>query len=153
MVDAESAGGKRNAETGFFVVAKLVVDQDGIFDGRAGILGVAIVVVVAVDDEDLLDGNGGALEQADLLGLFIFDGSAAAERIEMILGEIFLGELLGAGGFHFQDSSVQRARWGRLSGVETAGDGGEARFVESRPVFVEERAPAVEVGELVTASN
>ena len=124
LVDADVAGGERNAEAGFFFILEFVIDHDGIFDGRAGSLRVAVVVVVAIDDEDFLDGDAGAFEETDLLGFLVFDGGAAAERVEMIFGEVFLLEL-GSGGCFWPASARgvvphNATRWMRFRSPATS---------------------------------
>ena len=93
MVNAHVTGGKRNAKAVFLFVFEFVVDQDRIFQWRAGTLLIVVVEALAVDDEKLLNRNAGALEQADLLGLLVFDGGFAAQSVEIVFAEGFLLEL------------------------------------------------------------
>ena len=76
---------------------------------------VAVVEILTVDDEDFFGGNGAALEQADLLGFFVFDTRFAAEGVKVIFAKTFLLELCGRSSFghdaHFVHRSVARVHW------------------------------------------
>src|SRR2546428_12119657 len=113
-----------------------------------------VIVVLAVDNEDFFNGDAAALQQADLLGFLVLDGSAAAQRIEMIFAEIFLLELRG-GSFcsHFPSHHVGSHPALTSNTVQFAGDELEARVVESSATVVDNSDPAVEVGILIIARD
>jgi len=93
LIYAQISGGQRHAQSRSLGIPEFVVNQYGILDGRTRTLRVAVVITLTVDREQFFNRNVGALEQTDLLGLFVFDGSLAPERIQVIFAEVFLFKL------------------------------------------------------------
>ena len=154
LINAHIAGRQRNAQAVFFFVFEFVVDHHGIFQRRAGGLLIAIVGTLAVDGENLFDRDTGALKQADLLGFLVFDGSFAAERVEMIFAEGFLLELRCCSLVHARFPEGQGIDGGRgLHTVQFTGDEFEVRVVKAGAAVVDDGNPAVEVRVLVVPSD
>src|SRR5437899_6173586 len=93
LIDAHIARRKWNAQPGLFFVLELVKNHDGILQRRTGVLRIVIVEVLPVHDKKFLHRDTGALEQADLLGVLVLDGSSTTQRIKLVLAETFLLEL------------------------------------------------------------
>ena len=113
-----------------------------------------VVEILAVDDKDFFDRDAGTLEKAYLFGFFVFDGGAAAERIKMVFGEIFLFELRrsrGSLGHRLQAYRIIPAA--RRKAIQIASDKLEASVVKRGAAVVDQGDPAVEVGGFVVAGN
>ena len=100
LINANGSGGQRHAESGLFFVLKFVVDEHGIFAGRAGIHLAAVVVRLAIHDEMFFHGEARGVQHAELLGFLVEDAGAAIERIKVILGEAFLDSSAAAARFN-----------------------------------------------------
>src|SRR5467141_4988916 len=113
-----------------------------------------IVKVLPVHDEEFFDRHTGAFQKTDLLGLLVFKGSAAAERIKMILAEIFLLKLWCGGRFHC--NAILRSfitHPALRKTVQISGHELQSGIVEGSAAVVDDSDPAIEVGGFVVATD
>src|SRR5467141_108032 len=104
-----------------------------------------IVEVLPVHDEEFFDRHTGAFQKTDLLGLLVFNGSAAAKRIKVILAEIFLLKLRLSGRFHC--SAILRSfitHPALRKTVQISGHELQPRIAEGGAAVVDDGDPAVE---------
>ena len=124
LVNAHRARRQRHAETALFFVLELIGDFYGLRRGDTQALRIPVVIRLTFGDQVFFDRNAGAGEQTDLFRFVVLDRSAATERVEVILGDAFLGELgcgLGCRA-HFKAGELVRARAWRRDLVNFAGD-------------------------------
>ena len=153
LIYAYVSGGHRHSKSGFFLVFEFVVHHHIVFEGRSGILLVVIIEILAIDDETLLHGNSAALQQADLLCFFVFDGSLAAQTVEVIFAEVFLCELFGA--CRFCHGHIACRHWSRswLNAIQIASNKLQPRIVKRRTAVVRKRHPAIQIGGFIVTPH
>ena len=150
LIDTDVTRRKRNSEAGLFFVFELVIDHHGIFQRCSWVLCIVVIVVLPVHDENLLHWNATALEQADLLGFFVFDRSLSAERVQMVFAEAFLLELRGSClGLHGPVNRHVPQPASLLNPIQLSGHQLEPRIMKGRAAVVDDGNPAIQVSILV----
>ena len=154
LVNAHVPRWHRHSKAGLLLVLEFVKHHHVVFQRRTGILLIVVIPVLSVHHKNLLHRHVAALQQTDLLRLFVFDGSLPPKRIQVIFTKILLRKLLRL--LRPRHSHIHRHPCSRrriLYPVQIARHQLQPRIVKRRPAVVRQRHPAVQVRRLVVASN
>src|SRR3984957_277649 len=155
LVDAHRPGRPRHAQTALFVVLELVGHLYRLRRSVTEALRIPVIIRLTFGDEVLFDGNPGAGEQADLFRFIVLDRGASTERIEVVFGDAFLGEL-GSGlsrRAHFKAREFVRVRTWRRDLVNFASHELQFGVLVGRATVVVQRDPTIEIGYLFVAGH
>src|ERR1700722_1882648 len=113
LIDTDCSGWQRQTQTTLFVVLELVGHLYRLRRSVTEALRIPVIIRLTFGDEVLFDGNPGAGEQADLFRFIVLDRGASTERIEVVFGDAFMGELgSGLGHGHAASESHLGSRAG-----------------------------------------